>query len=573
MRSRSFLVVPSLLAAGACNTPFPAPIAEGHPGDATPRRGGTLHLGSFADIHGLDPAVTSDDLAASIIEELFAGLVDYDASAQIVPDLAERYETSDDGKVYRFFLRQGVRFHDGSELTAPDVKRSIERALHPTTPNPAASFYDTIAGYGAYTQGTAAHLDGVVVEGRYVVAIRLRETDARFLSVFALHGLRPVCPSAGDRYDDAWQPCGAGPYKLAPGDWDRGRSLRLTRHEGYFRPGLPHIDAISWTFGMNRASELYAFEDGALDLTHDLGDTELQALRADPRWAPFLAPEPDRIIDGEVMNTELPPFDNVEVRRAVAAAIDRDHYRAYKPESLSPNAQALPPAVPGFDPRFDGQHYDYAAALAHMAKAGYPYDPRTRVGGYPGVVPYYLMRQGSTEYTAQILAQELAKIGIRLELHLVSWPTFLSLAYRRGTVAMADPGWAMDYPDPSDFFEALFSSKAINEEQSTNTAFYRSARVDDLIERARHELDREKRMALFTEANHIVCDDAPWAFTVSRRLEDVVQPYVRGFKPHPVWTFHVANAWLDRASSASTRRELGQAFPPFLRSARASAAW
>jgi ABC-type transport system substrate-binding protein len=544
----------------ACNGPFPAPIPAAHPDDATPRRGGTLQLGSFADIRGLDPAVSSDELASSVLEEVFAGLVDYDSAAQIVPDLARRFEVSPDGLVYTFYLREGVRFQDGTELTADDVKRSVERALHPTTPSPSASLYDTILGFAAYTAGTAEHLEGVIVEGRYVVAIHLRETDARFLSVLALQALRPVCPSAGNRYDDTWEPCGAGPYKIAPSGWDRGRSLRLVRHEGYFRPGLPYIDAIQWTFAMNRAGELYAFEDGNLDLTHDLGDAELQALRADPRWSPFIANEPDRTIDGEVMNTEIPPFDNIEVRRAVAAAINRDHYRAYKPESLSPNAQALPPAVPGYDPHFVGQSYDYPAALEHMAKAGYAFDPSTGRGGYPGVIPYLLVRQGSTEYTSQILAQELSKIGIRIELHLVNWPTFLSLAYTRGTVAMVDPGWSMDYPDPSDFFEALWSSKAIQGEQSTNTAFYKSPRVDDLIERARHELDPAKRLLLFTEANHIVCDDAPWAFTTTRRFEDVSQPYVRGFKPHPVWTFHSSGTWIDRASTASASA-LGRLFP------------
>jgi len=544
------LFCPVVLMIAACSTPFPPPIGSSHPDETAPRRGGTLHLASFADVRTLDPAVASDDLASAMFEEIFAGLVDYDAQARIVPDLARRFEVSPDGLTYRFFMREGVRFHDGSELTAADVKRSIERALHPTTPNPAASLYDTIAGFDAYTSGKAEHLDGVVVEGQYVVAIRLKETDSRFLSVLALHPLRPVCPSAGDRYKDTWEPCGAGPYKLVPGSWDRGRSLVLTRHTGYFVPGLPYIDSIEWTLSMNRAGELYAFEDGNIDLTHDLGDAELEALRADPRWARFVSAEPDRTVDGEVMNTEIPPFDNIEVRRAVASAIDRGQYHSYKPESLSPSGQALPPAVVGYDPHFVGQTYDYDAALAHMAKAGFPYDPATGKGGYPRAIPYLLVRQGATEYTAQILQQDLAKIGLRLELHLVNWPTFLSLAYTRGAAAMAAPGWAMDYPDPSDFFESLFSSKAIQGEQSSNTAFYRSARVDDLVERARHELDPVARLALFTEANHIVCDDAPWAFTDTRRFEDVAQPYVRGFKPHPVWTFYTATTWLDRPGSA-----------------------
>jgi ABC-type transport system substrate-binding protein len=541
----------ALVALGAaCSDAFPPPFAAAHPDDPLPHRGGTLHIGTFADLRTLDPAVAGDDLSSSIIEQMYAGLVDYDAEGKVVPDLAERFETSPDGLVYRFVLRQGVKFHDGSLVTAADVKRSIERALHPTTPGSNTSLFDTISGFAAYQAGKEPHLSGVVVEGTYVVAIHLDATDARFLPVLALAALRVVCPSAGDRYKDAWEPCGAGPYKLPPGGWERGRGLTLVRHEGYFRAGLPHVDAISWTFAMNRAGELYAFEDGSIDMTHDLGDAELTALRADPRWRPFMAPEPDRTVDGEVMNNEIAPFDRVEVRRAVAAAIDRSHYHAYKPESLQPTGQALPPAVPGYDPHFEGQRYDYDAALAHMAKAGLAYDPVSGRGGWPKPVPYYMVRQGSTEYTAQLLAQDLAKIGIRLELHLVNWPTFLTLAYTRGAVAMSSPGWSMDYPDPSDFFEALFSSKSIAPEQSSNMAFYENHHLDDVIDRARHELDPARRGALFTEANRIVCDEAPWAFTDTRRFVDVFQPYVRGYAAHPVWTFQTHATWLDRGAEA-----------------------
>jgi ABC-type transport system substrate-binding protein len=538
------------LATGACSRALPSPAPADHPSDTVPRRGGTLRLASTFDVRALDPAVSADDLGASAIEQIFAGLVDYDDAAHVVPDLARRWEASPDGRVYRFFLREGVAFHDGTEVTAADVKRSVERALHPSTPNPAASLYDTLDGFEPFTSGKAEHLSGVEVEGRYVVAFHLREVDSRFLSVLALHALRPVCPSGGDRYDDAWLPCGAGPYKLERGGWDRSRSLRIVRHERYFRPGLPHIDAIEWTLGMNVATERYAFEDGTLDLIHDLRDADLQQLRADPRWSPLVMPEPDRTLLGEVMNTELPPFDNVEVRRAVAAAIDRSQYAAYRPELLTPASQALPPAVPGFDPSFPGQRYDPAAALDHMARAGYPYDPATGKGGYPAAVPYLVVRQGAQEYTAQILAQQLARIGLKLELRLVSWPTFLSLAYTRKAVPMASPGWGMDYPDPSDFFERLFSSKAIDGEQSTNTAFYRNPHVDELVEAARHELDPDRRTALFREANAIVCDEAPWAFTVTQRFEDVRQGYVRGFRPHPVWSLQTAETWLDRSERA-----------------------
>jgi ABC-type transport system substrate-binding protein len=542
-----------LLWSVACNPPAPAPQPTAHPGDETPRHGGTLQLASFADIRGLDPATASDALSGEALEVIFAGLVDYDAKANLVPDLASHYEISEDGLVYRFFLREGVLFQDGTELTASDVKRSIERALHPSTPNPAASLYSAIAGYDGYVAKTAPHLDGVAVEGRYVVALRLKERDARFLFAFAMLPLRPVCKSAGDRYVDSWQPCGAGPFKVLPGGWDRGRSLTLMRHEGYFRPGRPYLDSVSWTYNVNRASEAYKFQDGDLDSTRDLGEGDVHRFANDPRWEPFHAYEPPRNVVGESMNTEMPPFDNVEVRRAVAAGIDRDHYRLVKPASIMPATQLIPPAVPGYDPSFRGQTYDYTAALDHMRKAGYRYDPLTGEGGYGAVIPYYTYAQGSGLYTGQVLQQDLAKIGLRIELRLVNFPTFLALNQRRKQAPMGAPGWLMDYPDPSDFFDFLFSSEAINDEDSSNSAFYKNPRLDEILVRARREIDPRVRMKLYGDANRIVCDDAPWAFTYFFRYFVIWQPYVHGFGVHAVWTSYAADAWIDRREAQASR--------------------
>ena len=115
-----------------CGGELGAPLPRAHDGDETPRRGGTLHLGAFADIRGLDPAITSDGLATPVIALLFSGLVEYDESGNLVPRIAERWDVENDGRTYRFTLREGVRFHDGEELTADDVKRSIERAVQQT---------------------------------------------------------------------------------------------------------------------------------------------------------------------------------------------------------------------------------------------------------------------------------------------------------------------------------------------------------------------------------------------------------------------------------------------------------
>lgn len=544
---RSILAISAaLLACGCASAPVPPQPSAGTD-EAAPRRGGTLHLASFADINTLDPAVTTDALAQQPVELLFAGLLDFDEAGKVVPDLAERFEVSPDGLEVHFFLHQGIRFHDGAPLDAEDVKRSIERALHPDCPAPFASFYDRIEGFAAYRKGTTPHLDGVRVDGALALTIRLHEPDATFLPAFAMQPLRPVCKSAGTTYDPQWAPCGAGPFKLVAGGWDRGRSLRLVRHDGYFKPGEPYLDAVEWSYGMNGVTQRFKLEAGELDGTAELSLGDSMRFRRDPAWAPFGVFSTTRSISGEGMNVEMAPFDNVEIRRAVASAIDREQYRMLRTPNLEVLTRVLSRAFVDDDPAFPGQKYDPAAALDHMARAGYPFDPKTGTGGYPNPIPYVVYKQGLLELTGQLLQQQLAKVGLRIELRIVSYPTYLALARRRGMAAFAPEGWSPDYPDRSDFFDPLFSTSAIDDESSNNSSFYSNPTLDELLVRARRELDEKARRRMYDEADAIVCNDAPWAFTVAYRGFSVNQPYVRGVRPNAVWSGDYRRIWLDRA--------------------------
>lgn len=536
-----------------CSDPLVAPIPASRPEETT-GRGGTMRLASFADIRALDPAIASEVLGAEVMQMIFAGLIDFDDDGKVIPDLATHFETSPDGLVYRFFLHENVLFHDGNELTAEDVKRSIERALHPSTPNPFASFYENIAGMPEYTEKKTTHLSGVVVEGRYVVSVRLREPDATFLPLFALQSLRPVCKSGGDHYADTWLPCGAGPFKLTAGGWDHGRAVTLVRHDGYFRPGIPRLDGVVFTVGMNVVTERFKFEAGELDTIRDLSEADTQRFLRDPRWKSLGAYEPDRTIYGENMNVEMPPFDNVEIRRAVACAIDREHYRLIRASNVHPAGKLVPPGVPGFNPAVAGQKYDYAAALEHMRKAGYPYDPATGKGGWEPHIEYTAYKQGFAEFSAQVLQQDLAKIGLRIDIRIVSFASYLSITHRRGKSAFSPQGWNQDYPDASDFYETLFSSKSINEDDSNNSAFYKNERFDSLVDRAHHELDPPARQKLYDDADAILRNDAPWAFTHSFGWYDIRQGYVRGYRASPTWVHNLNETWIDRAKAAVAQR-------------------
>jgi ABC-type transport system substrate-binding protein len=531
-----------------CSTGLRAPGPAASVDGAPPRRGGTLRLASVFDVRNLDPAGPSDGLTMQAQLLLFDGLVDFDRDGHVVPNLAEKWEVSDEGRTYRFTLRAGVRMHDGAELTADDVRRSIERALHPTTPSSVASFYEGLAGYSAYAGGTAPHLDGTV-EGRYVVTFRLEQPDAAFLALLGLPAMRPVCASAGDRYVDTWQPCGSGPFELEPGGWQHGTSLRVVRHEGYFRPGLPHLDAVEWSFGVWPVPQRFRFEDGDLDLLLNATQADVGRFMADARWKGLGVNFFDNTIWGEAMNTRIPPFDNVEIRRAVAAEIDRNEYAMIKPSQMSPLTQLLPRGVPGYDPSFQGQVHDEAAALEHMRRAGYPYDPATGKGGWPAPIVYTVSDVSVGAYASQILQQALARIGLHLELRLVSYPAYLAITQRAGASAMHPQGNQGDYADPSTFFEPLFTTGAIRSEGCSNTAFYSNPIYDDIVTRARRATSDDVRRALYHTANEILRDDAPWAFTYGQHDFVMRQPYVKGFHAHPVWPFDVREVWLDRGDA------------------------
>lgn len=541
---RRALTVAALAFLGGCSNELPAPLPSAQ--STEPRRGGIFELATFADVRAIDPANVSDGFAPTVLEQLFAGLVDYDADGKIIPDIAERWVVEDEGKTYRFFLRPNVRFHDGDEVTADDIKRSAERALHGSAPNPSASYFASIEGFDALNGKTAETLSGVTVDGRYVVTFHLKEADATFLRVLALVHLRPVCKSGGARYSDTWQPCGAGPFKLLPGGWQRGRELKIVRHDGYYRPGLPYLDGVRWTFRQNLKNQAFKFFRGDLDMLREMVSPDQLRLQADPRWKPSAQSSNGHQIIGESMNVEVPPFDNIEIRRAVSAALDRTAISQLRASSLSPTNQLVPRGVFGYDENLAGQHYDYAEALEHMRRAGYPYDPVTKTGGWPEVIPYVVYKEGLHEYTGQVLAQQLEKIGLRIELRIVNYPTFVALRGRRKASAFGPVGWLQDYPDALSFLEPLFHSKAIAPEDSTNASFYSNPRYDELVDRAKKELDDDRRAKLYSEAQKILVSDAPCAFSQNVREYTQLQGYVHGYRAHPVWYYTFVGTWLDR---------------------------
>lgn len=538
------------------------PPAGESPRASEPVHGGVLHLALSVNVRTLDPALAYDEASLTIEELLFARLVTWDAKGQLVPDLAQSFQVSEDGRLITFILREGLRFHDGSPLRAQDIKRSIERTLHFKSACPAASTFASLEGFEAFHAGKAEELSGVQAVGDRSITIRLAKPDATFLPLLTLAFMAPVCASSGEFADAKHppHPCGAGPFRLDA--WEPDRSIRLRRHENHHQPGKPYLDGIEWSLNVRWSAQRYTFEDAQIDYTRELSSTDAALYRADPAWAPFYRWTLKQAMYGLFMNTELPPFDNVLVRRAVASALDPAVLEKLS-ASITATDRVLPASIPGPPRTSPMRAPSRERALKLLAEAGYGFDPAAKQGGYPKPIDLVTVPGGLEQQVAEIFQEQLAAVGIRVELRLMSHPAYLSNVARRRAVAMGLFGWYADFPDASNFFEPTLSSASIMDEGSQNYAFFSNAELDRVLEKAHQESDVQRRFGLYEQAEAIVRDEAPWVPSYGVRTFEIWQPYVRGYTPHPFIPQHFHDVWLDPAAHRAHVQRSGTANPIF----------
>ena len=549
------------LGAAACRDPYPHPRLRGA-GSASPHRGGTLRFAFDSDLNTIDPALANDTVAGVPTRLVHEGLVNYaPGTTEVVPALAERWEVSADGRVYTFHLRPGIVFSDGAPITADDFRYSWERLLNPRRiPSPGAENYRLIVGFDAFREGRAPHLAGLETPDPRTVVVRLTDADRTFLHIMAMRFVsvvpRRVVEALGDeRFGQS--PVGAGAYTLER--WEPNTRIVLRRNPRFWNASRIYLDRIELELTVARHLQFMRFLAGELDYAHSysLSTADYLWLLANRAWRPYVVRQPGTLIGGFMMNTELPPFDDVHVRRAVAFALDRDAIARARNYRITPAWSLYPPTIAGY--RADNplrQRFDLAAARREMALAGHP-------DGLPGEVTLWLGEGETGSIYGDLVQADLRRIGIRVRQRPAAGSIYYATLGRRRTVQLAFTGWQMDYPDPSNFIEPNFHSRSIQEEQSSNHAFYANPALDRLLDRAKIEGDTQVRLGLYQQAEDILLRDAPWAYMYTPLNIFVTQPYVRGWAPHPVWGDYLGEAWLDLplrdwvAARESHRRSLG----------------
>jgi ABC-type transport system substrate-binding protein len=527
-------------------THFPkAPIGPRYvgAGNETPRPGGTFVFSAGSNIHTLDPHFAYDTLSTAACRLLYDGLLDYDYAGEMIPSLAAALpEISDDGRVFRFRLRDGIKFHNGREITAEDVSWSLHRLLSNRVGSPGYPFFKSIEGAPAYHEGEASRIEGIVVVDDKTIEFRLDEADQTFLNALAMPFAYPIAREHVEPLEKAEgidavgrHPIGAGPFALAR--WERGVQVEFERFDEYWAPA-PRPDRMVFLENISADVASARFRNGDLDIIYRPSKVTRLFLRESRAWAPYRAEAPSASVFALGLNCELPPFDNVHVRRAVAFALDRSKLERLDPGQVISATQVLPPMLAPYDPELPArQVFDLERARKEMRLAGYP-------DGLNEPVTVWVRGEGEAR-VAQLFQQDLKAIGIEIELKLVTFATYLRETGRPRVAQAAFTGWHQDFPDPSNFMDILFHSRSIHPENSENRSFYRNPKLDAILDRARAETDRQERLALYAEANFMIAEDAPWAFLYYPVDMFAWQPYVKGFRPHPVWLNEYRHVWLD----------------------------
>ncbi len=524
-----FLIVASYLT--GCTLPEPGQTAS----TAT---GGQLTL-SATEPFNLDPARVGDAGALTFIVQVFNGLVKISADG-VLPDIAESWTISQDGRIYTFKLRGGVEFHDGRLVTASDFKYSFERALSPATGSTTARTYlGDISGAEAMLSGASSTLSGVRVVDQNTLEITIDKPRSYFLSKLTYATASVVdINNVGDGGQWWRTPNGTGPFKLV--EWNVGSSIKMAKNPDYFG-GSPKLDVVLFRFLAGRPMDLY--ETGQIDVaTVDLGYIDR-----------VLDPSGPFINEAQIIsqlsffflgfNCAAAPFDDPLIRQAFSLALNREELvRLVFNNTPEAAAGIVPPGIPGHNSGITGLEFDVARAKALIAQSRYgsaaDLPPITLTTlGYGGLI--------ASELEA-IVYQWRTNLGVEVVVRQLEPERFLyNLKQEKDQIYYQ--GWIADYPHQQNFLEVLFQSGADN-----NWGEYSNVEVDRLLDEAAGVTNVVQSQALYRNAeNLLVSDAAVWPYYFGRSYI-LVKPYVKGYELSPLGVPLLQNVSLEGVVPAPT---------------------
>ena len=476
----------------------------------------------FSDPPTLDPHITTDSTSAVIINEVFGGLVTINPEIEIVPDLAEDWDISPNGKVFTFRLRQDAKFHDGRLVVAEDFRWSLERAADPLTESPVADLYlADILGVADKLSGKTQSIRGLRVIDDHTLELTIDAPKSYFLAKMTYPTGFVVDRQnvEGNKNDWVFEPNGTGPFRLER--YEIGETIILGRNNLYHL-GPPFLDTVE--FILSGGDPMLMYENDEIHLT-GLGLADLERVQDpdNPLRAELATAPPSFSVSFIGLNVNEPPFDDPKFRLALNYAVNKKEIATSALSDLVvPAVGVIPPGFPSYNTDLKGYGYDPEKAKRLLSESRYGAD----TGSIPRITLSIAGNFGaSVGLDMEVMLRSWEEtLGVVVEIQQTEWATFLQDLHKR-RFQMFAIGWSADYPDPQDFLDILFHSESTN-----NWGGYSNREVDSLLEKARVEPDQVARFQQYNVIEQLIVDDAPWVpLWHSTERKVLIKPQVKDY--------------------------------------------
>jgi peptide/nickel transport system substrate-binding protein len=489
-------------------------------GGESPTPGGTLRVASQRDLSLLNPFVNTrsfdHNLRALIYESVFT-----DTDYKAVANLAESWQISKDGREYTFNLRKGVVFHNGRQMTSEDIRWDLEYTTNPKN--------------RAYGRANLPEITATETPDPHTVRVRIKEPFAPFLAALTSLQSFPVIPRGSMEVGEQPKsfPPGTGPYRFD--EWQRGHRIVLKKNVNYWKKGLPLIDTIVFQPVPDDEVRFAALRSGDVDLAERIANHHVDQIRKGKHKDLQIALAEGASLKGVVFNVQVPPFNDVRLRQALASAIDKEEIiqAAYWGLGTLVSQKERPSSPWYFD--VPERKRDLEKARALMKQAGYSDGLKTNMLVYQG-----------TEKDVQVIQRQLKEIGVELDIRITQLSTMLE-ALRKGEFTFAMFGG--DIPiDPDPNYYASFHTEAV---RNRNLGGYSNPKVDALLERGRVTMDPQERRKNYTEVVRILNDDLPVIWYAIGPYAFVFHSHVKGFRSDSEGRFYSGDtgfpyAWIKK---------------------------
>lgn len=500
-RKRGMRKKHGIIMALLCMLVFVLTACGGEKSTTAPAEKDTLVVADGASPTSLDPRAANNNVSSRVMVQIYDTLVEQDENIQIQPGLAESWEQVDDVTTV-FHLRKGIKFHNGEELKASDVKFSLE--AEKASPQ---------------TSEIMEALKEVVVLDDYTVKVITEYPFAAILNHLA-HPASAIVnekavKEAGESYGQ--HPVGTGPFKFV--EWQSGDSVTLEANEEYYK-GASSIKHLVFKNVVETTNRTIGLETGEIDIAYDIDGLDKIKIAEDPKLN--LVEDLDLSVTYLGFNLRKAPFDNLKVRQAIAYAIDQQPIvdTVYQGAAFPANSIIGPKIFAHSDKGIRYQQ-DLEKAKILLAEAGYKDGFKTEI---------WINDNPTRRDIAVILQDQLKQIGIDAEVKTLEWGAYLD-GTARGDHQMYILGWGTVTADPDYGINALVTTKAMG--AAGNRSFYSNPKVDELLQKGRATTEPEARKAIYEEIQVILQEELPMYYIIYPKKSVGMQKYIEGFKFNP----------------------------------------